>query len=310
MSKPRIFLGSSAEPELLQAITRGSRPPTWSPGRLRSTREGPPRPARRALPGGRFRRVRLCPGRLDYNGCVPVRPGVAKTTWCSRLAFRRGARHATHVHPSRGRFEAAERPARADLRPPATTMTSPAEVRARSTRSSGKAIETEGSRGLVEGLWWQLSLTMRSEEEPSAVSLLRISRPRRWPERDRPGLAGGRHPFGPLLERSRGRERRDPAGILYFWRGRAPSAPECSAARGHRRDHGGNRRPRQWVLDDTVGSRPGRNARTAGVYLRADLSDLQVLDGGARRSGHSSSRGASRSGKRGRERMKSRFRDD
>jgi hypothetical protein len=28
-----------------------------------------------------------------------------------------------------------------------------------------------------------------------------LAGPRRWPERDRPGLAGGRHPFGPLLER-------------------------------------------------------------------------------------------------------------
>jgi hypothetical protein len=33
-----------------------------------------------------------------------------------------------------------------------------------------KAIETEGRRGPDEGLWWQLSLTLRSEEEPSAVS--------------------------------------------------------------------------------------------------------------------------------------------
>lgn len=36
----------------------------------------------------------------------------------------------------------------------------------------------EGRRGPVEGPWWQLSLTMRSEEEPSAVSLLCISRDR------------------------------------------------------------------------------------------------------------------------------------
>src|SRR3954464_5031651 len=37
-----------------------------------------------------------------------------------------------------------------------------------------KAIEAEGRRGPVEGAWWQLSLTMRTEEEPSAVSLLHI----------------------------------------------------------------------------------------------------------------------------------------
>src|ERR671917_2465550 len=41
-----------------------------------------------------------------------------------------------------------------------------------------KAIETEGRRGPVEGLWWQLSLTALSEDEPSAVGLLRISRDR------------------------------------------------------------------------------------------------------------------------------------
>jgi hypothetical protein len=38
---------------------------------------------------------------------------------------------------------------------------------------------------------------------------------------------------------------------------------------------------RHRVLDDTVGSRPGLNARTAGVYLRPDPSDLEVLDGGS-----------------------------
>ena len=41
-----------------------------------------------------------------------------------------------------------------------------------------KAIENEGRAARIEGLWWQLSLTERSAEEPSAVSLLRISRDR------------------------------------------------------------------------------------------------------------------------------------
>ena len=78
--------------------------------------------------------------------------------------------------------------------------TSPAEVRVINQKLR-KAIETEGRRGPVEGLWWQLSLTMRSEGEPSAVSLLSIRGTRRWSERDGPGLAGGRHAVGPLLER-------------------------------------------------------------------------------------------------------------
>src|SRR6266849_8597298 len=55
--------------------------------------------------------------------------------------------------------------------------TSAAEVRAINQKLR-RAIETEGRRGPVEGLWWQLSLTIRTEDEPSAVSLLRISRDR------------------------------------------------------------------------------------------------------------------------------------
>src|SRR5256712_8803950 len=53
--------------------------------------------------------------------------------------------------------------------------TSPAEVRAINQKLR-KTIGTEGRRGPVEGLWWQLSLTMRSEDEPSAAGPLRISR--------------------------------------------------------------------------------------------------------------------------------------
>ena len=41
-----------------------------------------------------------------------------------------------------------------------------------------KAIENEGHVARIEGLWWQFSLTQRSSQEPSAVSLLRISRDR------------------------------------------------------------------------------------------------------------------------------------
>ena len=40
------------------------------------------------------------------------------------------------------------------------------------------AIESEGRIAGIEGMWWQFSLTERSSEEPSAVSLLRISRDR------------------------------------------------------------------------------------------------------------------------------------
>jgi hypothetical protein len=41
-----------------------------------------------------------------------------------------------------------------------------------------KAIEDEGRLTRLEGDWWQHSLTLHSEREPPAISLLRISRDR------------------------------------------------------------------------------------------------------------------------------------
>jgi predicted nucleotide-binding protein len=41
-----------------------------------------------------------------------------------------------------------------------------------------RAIEAEGRLARIEGLWWQYSQSVRSDLEPSAVSLLRIARDR------------------------------------------------------------------------------------------------------------------------------------
>src|SRR5215472_14243659 len=96
--------------------------------------------------------------------------------------------------------------------------TSSAEVRAIGEKLR-KAIETEGHRGPIEGLWWQLSLTARSDEEPSAVSLLRISR-----DHDGGLNVSGRgwQEDGALSSRywsEAAKERTDPAGVFYFWKG-------------------------------------------------------------------------------------------
>jgi predicted nucleotide-binding protein with TIR-like domain len=143
-----------------------------------------------------------------------------------------------------------------------------------------KAIETEGRRGPVEGLWWQLSLTMRTEEEPSAVSLLRISR-----DSDGDLNVNGRswQDDGTLSARywsEAAKERRDPPGIWYFWKGerpRDPNAPQLEGT-GEIRVESTDRATGFWTTRSDRD--PGLNARTAGVYLRADPSDLQVLDGG------------------------------
>src|SRR6187455_1523601 len=55
--------------------------------------------------------------------------------------------------------------------------TTPATVR-QINEKLRKAIDAEGRLSRVEGDWWQLSLTARTEFEPSTVSLLTISRDR------------------------------------------------------------------------------------------------------------------------------------
>jgi hypothetical protein len=77
------------------------------------------------------------------------------------------------------------------------------------------------------------------------------------------------------------KERRDPAGILYFWKGerpRHPDAPQLEGT-GEITVEGPDRATGYWTTRSDRD--PGLNARTAGVYLRADPSDLQVLEGGS-----------------------------
>ena len=158
--------------------------------------------------------------------------------------------------------------------------TSPAEVRAINQKLR-KAIETEGRRAPVEGLWWQLSLTARSEFEPSAVSLLRISR-----DRDGGLSVTGRawQEDGTLSARywsEAAKERRDPPGIFYFARverPRHPNAPQYEAT-GEITVESVDRAMGYWTTRSDRD--PELTTRTSGVYLRADPSDLEVLEGGS-----------------------------
>jgi hypothetical protein len=158
--------------------------------------------------------------------------------------------------------------------------TSPAEIRSINEKLR-KAIEAEGRRGQVEGLWWQLSLTARSEFEPSAVSLVSISR-----DRDGELNVSGRgwQEDGTLSSRywsEAAKERKAPAGVLYFWKGerpRDPNAPQLEGA-GEITVESPDRATGYWTTRSDRD--PGLSARTSGVYLRADPSDLQVLEGGS-----------------------------
>jgi hypothetical protein len=143
-----------------------------------------------------------------------------------------------------------------------------------------KAIENEGRLARIEGLWWQYSLTERGPREPSAVSLLRISR-----DRDGALELSGRawREDGGLSARywsEAVKERKEPSGIFYYWKGerpRDPNAPQLEGT-GEIRLESADRAAGYFTTRADTG--PRVNARTAGVYVRAESEDLAILDGG------------------------------
>jgi hypothetical protein len=142
-----------------------------------------------------------------------------------------------------------------------------------------KAIESEGRMARIEGAWWQFSLTERSSEEPSAVSLLRISR-------DRGGaleVAGrGWQEDGKLSSRywsEATKEKTDPSGVFYYWNGERPRDPNAPQLYGTAeiRIETTDRAAGYWTTRSHQS--PDLDARTSGVYLRADSEDSTILDG-------------------------------
>ena len=142
-----------------------------------------------------------------------------------------------------------------------------------------KAIEDLGGLSRIEGLWWQFSLTERSTLEPSAVSLLRVTR-----DRERMLEVNGRawQEDGTLSARywsEAAKETKGPAGVFYAWKGERPRHPNAPAIHGtgEIRLESEDRASGHWITrsdtDLTL------NARTSGVYLRAEAGDLAILDG-------------------------------
>jgi len=154
----------------------------------------------------------------------------------------------------------------------------PSEVRVINEKLR-KAIENEGRIARIEGLWWQFSLTELEPGQPSAVSLLRISRNRSgaleiagrsWQE---DGRLSARY----WCEASK--ERQEPSGIFYYWNGERPRDPNAPRLEG----------TGEILLESadrasgyftTRSDAPAAVKRTAGVYVRADPGDLGTLDGG------------------------------
>jgi hypothetical protein len=283
MNKPRIFLGSSGkQAKLLQAVTRGLEEvadvepwtTTFNPGR--STLD------RLVELSREVDFAAFVFAQDDWTTIDAAEPGQASPR--DNVVFEAGLfggalgiRRTFILHANGSKLPSDLLGLTSVRYDPAA---SPAEVRAINQKLR-KAIDAEGRRGPVEGLWWQLSLTARSEEEPSAVSLLHISR-----DRDGDLNVNGRswQEDGTLSARywsEAAKERRDPAGIFYCWKGerpRDPNAPQLEGTgeiRVETSDRGSGWFTTRSDRDASL------NARTAGVYLRADPSDLEVLDGGS-----------------------------
>jgi hypothetical protein len=141
------------------------------------------------------------------------------------------------------------------------------------------AIENGGRVARIEGLWWQYSLTERTMREPSAVSLLRISR-------DRYGaleLAGRSwQKNGSLSARywsEAVKERKESSGIFYYWKGERPMDPNAPQLDGTGEIRMESPDRASGYFTTRADTRPNLNARTAGVYWRADPEDMGILDG-------------------------------
>jgi hypothetical protein len=154
----------------------------------------------------------------------------------------------------------------------------PSEMRAINQKLR-KAIESEGSVARIEGAWWQFSLTERTAKEPSVLSLLKISRDRQgalevtgrsWRE---DGSLSARYWSEAV------KEREGSSGVFYYWKGERPldpNAPQLDGV-GEIRLESGDRASGYFTT--RADTDPNLNARTAGVYWRADSDDVSILDG-------------------------------
>jgi hypothetical protein len=286
MDKPRIFLGSSGKQrKLLDALTRGledvARVEPWTtsfnPGTstlerlLELTRE--------------VDFAAFVFARDDWTATSPPTPGPLAAGQASprdNVVFEAGLfggvlgmRRTFIVHASGAKLPSDLLGLTCVRYGDAATA---AEVRAMNQKLRN-AIEAEGRIARIEGLWWQLSQTERTILEPAAVSLLKV-----WRDREGALEMSGRswQEDGTLCARyasEAARERKDPPGIFYYWRGERPRDPNAPRLEG-------TGEIRLESLDRAAGyyttradNDPRVNARTSGVYFRADPEDLSILDG-------------------------------
>ena len=284
MDKPRIFLGSSGKQQkLLQGLTRGlddvARVEPWTtsfnPGT--TTLERLLELAREVdFAAFVFAQddwtTNSPPGDPSESGQASPRDNVVFEAGLFGAAL--GMRRTFILHAS-GTKLPSDLLGLTCVRYEATTA---AEIRVVNQKIR-KAIENEGRAAHIEGMWWQFSLTERSSHEPSAISLLQISR-----DRDGTLTLAGRswQEDGTLSARywsEATKERRDPPGIFYYWNGERPrnaNAPQLDGT-GEIRLESTDRATGYWTTRS--GTQPELSARTSGYYLRANPENMSTLDG-------------------------------
>lgn len=141
------------------------------------------------------------------------------------------------------------------------------------------AIENEGRAKQIEGLWWQFSLTERTEQEPSALGILKVSRDRRGALE----VSGsGWRENGHLSTRywsEAVKEKPESAGLIYFWKGERPFSADAARLEGSGEItlETAERASGYWTTRSDRD--PALNVRTSGIYLRGDPDDLSILEG-------------------------------
>jgi hypothetical protein len=238
MDKPRIFLGSSGkQAKLLQALTRGLEDiahvepwtTSFNPGTttlerlLELTREVD----FAAFVFARDDWTTVSPPASDPSGSGQASPRDNVVFEAGLFGGVLGMRRTFILHASGAKLPS-------DLLGLTCVRyedTTAAEMRVVNEKLR-KAIESEGRAARIEGLWWQFSLTERSLEEPSAVSLLRISR-----GRDGALELAGRswQEDGTLSARywsEAAKEKKDPSGVFYYWKGERPGTRTRPSWRG------------------------------------------------------------------------------
>ncbi|HKB14833.1 MAG TPA: TIR domain-containing protein [Planctomycetota bacterium] len=286
MDKPRIFLGSSGkQEELLQALTRGledvARVEPWTT----SFNPGTTTLGRLLELAHEVDFAAFVFAQDDWTTSSPPaspQPGSAQASPRDNVVFEAGLfggalgmRRTFIVHASGSKLPS-------DLLGFTCVRygeaTSPAEIVVVNQKLR-KAIEDEGRLARIEGLWWQFSLTERTAREPSAVSLLTISR-------DRDGALGlaGRawQEDGRLSARywsEAVKERKEPSGLFYYWKGERPLEPNAPQLDGTGEIRVDSAERASGYFTTHADTHPRVNARTSGLYVRADPEDAGVLDG-------------------------------